>query len=151
MSSRLHDAEHLVRLGGLFTAGVLLFLLVRGLLIPDGFGAIGHYRVGAIDDNRDQPPVYAGREACTDCHSEVVEAKTGGAHAAIGCEACHGPLAGHAGDPAGAMPELPDPQRLCLGCHRSSVTKPEWFPQVAADEHAAGEPCGSCHLPHVPL
>jgi hypothetical protein len=151
MSSRFRDAEHLLRLAALFVVGILVFIVGRALLIPEGFGAIGHYRVGAIADNREQAFVYAGRGACADCHDDVVATKSEGAHAGVGCEACHGPLAAHANDPASVVPELPRPDELCMKCHRQSVAKPEGFPQVEPEEHAMGEECTACHEPHVPL
>ena len=43
------DAEHLFRLAGLFVAGLVVFLVVRAWLIPENFGAYGHYRPGAVD------------------------------------------------------------------------------------------------------
>ena len=84
---------HLVRVAGLFVAGVLAFLVLQAFLVPKGFGVYGHYRAGALEENRARPVAFAGRAACVECHSDVPEAMKGGRHAAIRCEACHGPLA----------------------------------------------------------
>ncbi|TPW17151.1 MAG: hypothetical protein FD129_491, partial [bacterium] len=49
MKSFLVDGQHLIRAGALLLAGVVAFLVVRSLLIPVGFGTLGHYRPGALD------------------------------------------------------------------------------------------------------
>jgi hypothetical protein len=81
----------------------------------------------------------------------VPEAAKGGPHAAIRCEACHGPLAGHAADPAGKQAVRPDPRVLCARCHAANVARPARFPQVDVAEHAGGEACTTCHAAHNPL
>ena len=63
--------EHLVRVAALFAAGVLVFVALQSLLVPKGFGGYGHYRAGALDDNRARPLVHAGRGACVECHADV--------------------------------------------------------------------------------
>ena len=142
--------EHLVRVAGLFLAGLLAFVLVRPLLIPAGFGRYGHYRAGALDDARARPNAYAGRAACLDCHADAAEAARGGGHAAVRCEACHGPLAAHAADPAGHAAHKPDARPLCVRCHQVSVARPVAFPQKDAAEHAGDESCVTCHVAHHP-
>jgi len=97
--------EHLVRVAGLFLAAIVVFAMLQFLLIPEGFGRYGHYRAGALDDARAHPLVYAGRAACLDCHADAADAAKGGGHARVHCEACHGPLASHAGE------------ELCTTCH----------------------------------
>lgn len=144
------DAEHLFRLAGLFVVGLFLFLVVRALAVPEGFGRLGHYRAGAIDDNRVPPLVYAGRAACADCHAEAVEAKAAGAHRGIGCESCHGALAAHASDPDSAAAKAPEATPLCLRCHTADQAKPKGFPQVDPAPHAEGAACNDCHQAHAP-
>lgn len=150
MRELFRDAEHLVRLALLFVAALVVFLIVRGLLVPKDFGQFGHYRAGALADNRARQVVFAGRVACVECHSDVEDARRGGAHAAIGCEACHGPLAAHAADPTTAAATKPDPRTLCLVCHTRNVAKPKRFPQVDPKEHGEGAACADCHRPHAP-
>ena len=139
-----------MRLAGLFAVGALLFVVFRWLLVPADFGIYGHYRAGALEDNRQRTPVFAGVDACGECHDDVLATRTGGGHDGVRCEACHGPLAGHSADPPDLIPELPDGATICLTCHVSAVSKPAWFPQVDPLEHAAGDPCNDCHLPHAP-
>jgi hypothetical protein len=144
------DREHLVRMAGLFLAGVVLFLVARSLLVPRDFYALGHFRTGALADSRARPMAYAGRETCETCHPDIAEERKGSRHAAIGCEACHGPLASHADDPARLKPVRPDAQKICLTCHRQDAAKPTTFKQVNPQEHMGAEPCNACHKPHHP-
>jgi hypothetical protein len=133
----------------LFGGAALAFVVLQGLLVPDDFGVYGHYRAGALDDNRNQPLVHAGHTACLDCHVDVPEAAAGEGHAGIRCEACHGPLARHAADPT-AAPGRPDAAELCGRCHAANVARPAGFPRVDVSDHASGESCLTCHAAHRP-
>jgi hypothetical protein len=144
---KLEDASHLVRLAVVLLGGVFAFVALRWMAVPADFGKLGHYRPQAIDENRKQPPAHAGRQACVACHDDVAKA---GAHAQVGCESCHGPLAKHAEDPAAAAPVKPDAVRLCARCHEADAAKPHGFPQVVTREHMGGAACGGCHQPHHP-
>ena len=146
----LKDAGHLIRLAVVFVAGLVVFLLLRGSLVPRSFGEYGHYRGDAIGEIASQPLSYAGRQTCEACHTEVAEFKARGRHARIGCETCHGPLLKHADDPGALTPVRPDPAKLCLRCHEANQAKPKAFPQVVAAEHAGDVNCRECHRPHSP-
>jgi hypothetical protein len=150
MSELFKDKEHLIRMAGLFVVGLAGFVLARGALVPADFGRYGHYRAGALDDNRGRPLHFAGRAACADCHDDVVRARTGSKHAAVGCEACHGALADHAADPGSVTPARPDAKTVCFVCHLPNVAKPRGFPQVDPREHGDSAPCNTCHQPHHP-
>jgi predicted CXXCH cytochrome family protein len=150
MNGLLRHGGHLLRVAGLFGAGVAVFLLLQALLVPKGFGLYGHYRAGALEENRARPVAFAGRAACVECHSDVPEAMKGGRHAAIRCEACHGPLAGHAGDPTEQKAVRPDSRVLCARCHGANVARPARFPQVEVADHAGEEACTTCHAAHRP-
>jgi hypothetical protein len=142
--------EHLARVALLAAAAVAVFVALQALLVPESFGLYGHYRAAALDDNRDRALAFAGRGACVECHSDVPEAAKGGAHEAVRCEACHGPLAAHAADPTTAAAQKPDSRVLCVRCHQMNVARPSGFPQVDAAEHAGGDACTSCHAAHNP-
>jgi hypothetical protein len=146
----LRDAEHLLRVLGLFLAGLVVFLGLRAWLVPAGFGTLGHYRPGALDDNRQGPLVHAGRAACAECHEEPARRLASGAHARVGCESCHGAQGAHARAPEEGTPRPPDAARLCLGCHRALVGRPAAFPQVDPADHAGEAACTECHVPHHP-
>lgn len=150
MPRPFRDAEHLLRLAGLFLAGVVAFLAARALLVPADFGDYGHYRAGALDDNRDRRLSHAGREACAECHGDVVAARHGSRHERIGCESCHGPLAAHAADPDAMPATAPAGDETCLVCHLDTAERPPSFPQVTPEEHAGDTRCADCHSPHHP-
>jgi len=150
MKTLIRDAGHLVRVALVFVAGLVLFLVVRGVLVPKSFGQYGHYRGDALNEIAARPIKYAGRDACADCHPDVVEVKNKGRHARLGCEACHGPLAGHVADSSAVQPVLPDTAVLCVRCHEANASKPAKFPQVNSKEHSMGMACGSCHKAHSP-
>jgi hypothetical protein len=146
----LEGKEHLVRMAGLFVVGIAVFLVLQQVLVPAGFGKYGHYRAGALADNRARPLRYAGRAACEACHTDVVEARHGSKHERVNCEACHGPLAAHADAPNGAKPTRPNGRNLCLRCHEVNVARPAKFPQIQVADHSPEGPCTECHRPHAP-
>ena len=144
------SGEHLVRVLFLFAAALLAFLGMKALLVPEGFGKYGHYRAGALDDNRARPVSYAGRAACADCHDDKPATLARGKHASVGCEACHGALAAHAHDPETLKPALPQVPALCLRCHGRTTGRPATFPQIDPADHAGEARCTECHSPHDP-
>jgi len=143
-------AGHLLRLALLFACGGLALLIVRELLVPASFGEYGHFRGAAIVEAQQKTPVYAGRAACKECHSEKAESLAGGPHARIGCESCHGALAVHVADPDTMKPELPEAVELCSRCHAANQARPKSQPQVDVAAHAEGTSCAECHDPHSP-
>jgi hypothetical protein len=146
----LQDAGHLFRLAAVFLVGLLLFLVIRGLLVPRSFGQYGHFRGKAIAEIADHPVHFAGHQACETCHADVADKKKDGRHVRVNCEACHGPLAQHADDPTSVQPPKLDAAVLCVRCHEQNAAKPKAFPQVASAEHSSGLACDTCHQPHSP-
>jgi uncharacterized CHY-type Zn-finger protein len=147
---RFKDVEHLLRLAGLFIAGLLVFTVARAEFVPAGFGKLGHYRAGAIDDVRAKPIRHAGQKACAECHVDIVELRAQARHKAIACESCHGPLATHAADPGQLTPKRPDGRVLCVHCHAANTGKSKRYPTVDIKDHAGDESCITCHKPHNP-
>ena len=147
---KFKDSEHLLRLASVFIAGIILFVILRGFLVPSSFGKYGHFRGDAIQEIEARPVNFAGREVCESCHADVLDVKAKGKHAGVGCESCHGPLANHADDPS-IKPIRLDVATLCVRCHEASSAKPKWFPQVNSEEHSSGVPCDTCHQPHSPV
>ncbi len=150
MNRLFKDKEHLLRVAGLFLAGIVLFVIARAIFVPKTFGEYGHYRGGALADVRAKAVVYAGRAACVECHTEEGERWKGGKHHGIGCETCHGALGKHAADPSSLKPVKPDAKTLCLTCHAVNVAKPAKFPQIDPKDHMDGGLCTTCHDQHAP-
>ena len=96
----IRDSSHLLRLVWVFAAALGVFLLVRQAVIPKAFGQYGHYRPGALETIRQRPLTFAGQDTCVVCHDDQAKARAAGKHAHVACEACHGPQAQHADDPA---------------------------------------------------
>jgi len=143
--------QHVYRVAGLFAAGFVLFVIVRWALVPADFGVYGFYRGGALADARAVPVKYGGEPACLDCHSAVVDQRKGVRHEKLKCEACHGPLAGHATGNENNKPRALNPRLLCLSCHTELKGKPTAVvPMIAAADHAGDGPCTECHKPHRP-
>jgi hypothetical protein len=90
--SGLKDAGHLFRFLGLFVIAFLVFWVIRGYVVPKSFGEYGHYRGAAITDIANHPIKFAGHQACEQCHTDIADTKTKGAHAHVNCEACHGAI-----------------------------------------------------------
>jgi hypothetical protein len=144
------DAGHLLRFAGFFVLAFVVFLVVRHFIVPKSFGEYGHYRGAAMGEIAAHPVHFAGHQACEACHTDVLDVKKNGKHAHVNCEACHGPLAKHADDPASVTPPKLDTAVLCVRCHSASAARPKGFPQVVAAEHYNGLPCETCHNPHSP-
>ncbi len=143
------DREHLFRVAALFLLGIAVFFVAKAFFVPKDFGVYGHYRAGALADNRARPISYAGMAACVECHTDVAELKNTGRHARLSCESCHGPLAQHASGDI-PKPPRPDGRTACIGCHTANKSKPKFLPQVVIADHAPDGACVECHKPHAP-
>ncbi|MEO8595380.1 MAG: cytochrome C [Candidatus Solibacter sp.] len=150
MEKLFRDSGHLIRPALVLLAGLGLFMVIRGAVVPKGFGQYGHYRPGALAMVRQHPLSYAGHEACAMCHEEESKTRAEGKHAHVSCETCHGPLAKHVDDPVANVPKLPTVATLCVRCHEKDQAKPKGFPQVVSAEHSNGMACNDCHKPHSP-
>jgi hypothetical protein len=151
MRPRFDDVRHLLRVGLVFVVSVLAFVAARRALIPSDFGVYGHYRAGALTENRARPVHFAGQKACVECHADVDDTRKDSPHARVSCEVCHGPLAPHAaGDENAPTPARADGRLPCLTCHRSNGSAPATFKQIVLVDHADEGPCIACHQPHSP-
>lgn len=144
------DSGHLIRPAVVLVLALGFFLIIRAAVVPKGFGQYGHYRPAALGAIRSKPVVFAGQDMCVLCHDDQAKVRAAGKHAHVACEACHGPLAEHANDPAAHKPVLPDVANLCRRCHEKDSAKPKGFPQVVTAEHSGGMLCNACHVPHNP-
>jgi hypothetical protein len=135
------------------------YLVARTFLTPPSFGQYGWYRGAALEEARAHPPVYAGKQACDECHSDVLQKLAKGQHKTLSCEACHGVSRAHVDNPnihtgkATEAESKAEPQKLsgshCIRCHESNPSRPTWFKQIVTKDHYAGK-CTECHLPHQP-
>ena len=129
---------------------VVIYLVVRHLLIPSGFGLWGHYRAPSAIQNAELPVKYAGGEACADCHSDIVSAKKTGYHRGVACETCHGAAYAHTQDQEKHKPQINRARPACLICHEYLSSRPTGFPQVVSESHNPLKQCITCHQPHDP-
>ena len=150
MSRRPRHYDHVLRVAALFGIGFVAFLLIRSVLVPADFGRLGFFRAGALNDVRARPVVFAGETSCVDCHGPVAEERQPSKHAAVRCEACHGPLNKHAEGELDPLPPKLDSRKLCATCHTKLAGRPAWFPQVVIADHAGDAECTACHQPHHP-
>ena len=142
--------QQVTRLLVLFAFFVVALVVARHYLVPPTFGDIGHYRAAAIPQIAAQPVKYAGREACADCHPDVIETHARGRHHFVGCETCHGPAAAHVANPAEVKPRVPRERDFCPRCHGYDPSRPTGFPQIETASHNPGQACVTCHTPHAP-
>lgn len=141
---------HLIRVALVFAAGFVLFFVVRGSVVPKSFGKYGHYRADALGEIMARPASFGGSDSCSTCHEDAFTQRKTGKHANLNCEACHGPLARHADDPASQKPAKLQAAVLCARCHEANSAKPKAFPQVVLKEHSPDGACDACHQPHHP-
>jgi predicted CXXCH cytochrome family protein len=150
MRGRFQHYEHVLRVAGLLATGLVVFIIVRGALVPSDFGVYGFYRAGTLEDIKAQTPAFAGHDACEPCHTPVFDLRKTARHANLNCEACHGPAAKHAENPLEVKPKTLDGRTLCLTCHTKLPGKPAFMPQIVPADHAGDAECTACHQPHHP-
>ncbi len=143
--------DQVKRLPVLIVILIALFIPVRQLLIPNDFGTLGHYRASALEEAASQEVLFAGHEACLECHDDVAALKNQGYHRDVSCETCHGPAAAHTEDPGSSELRAPRERGGCPWCHEYLVSRPTGFPQILAAAHNPMKPCISCHNPHDPV
>lgn len=143
---------------------VTMALVIRGLLVPEGFGEIGFYRPQAPDEEASRSPVHQGKEVCARCHEKQFTMHENDVHRSVECEVCHGNGAAHVDARSKSLPkevgyifkELE--QANCLKCHQRILGRPKLFPTISVEEHyslvgvkVASVVCQECHDPHRPL
>ncbi len=134
----------------LLTLGIVSsYLVARFFLTPASFGEFGWYRANALMEIASHDPVYAGKKACDECHSEEYAKLAKGDHRPLSCEACHGPGGEHAANPdVNKMTILSFSH--CVRCHEADPSRPQWHKQINPKTHYVGQVCTECHVPHQP-
>jgi len=148
MKRRFFLPPQIVRLV-LLTVGIVgSYLVARGFLTPTTFGQYGWYRGDALMELASQPRVYAGMNACGECHLDQAQKLSKFTHKSLSCEVCHGPGQAHVEDFDKKLATLTHSH--CLRCHEANPSRPKWHKQINSREHFPGEKCVECHQPHAP-
>lgn len=133
----------------LLTLGIVgAYLTARYILTPSSFGQYGWYRGMALEEAAARPIVFAGKKACDECHSEVLQLVAKFEHKTVSCESCHGVGQAHVDNPEIKLSKLAEIH--CLRCHEANPSRPKWLRQIALKEHYKGQRCTECHVPHQP-
>jgi predicted CXXCH cytochrome family protein len=149
--------NHVLRPLWLAIGLVVLVLTARHFLVPKDFGVhgktftYGFYRQSNVEEWKEFPVKYQGRERCAKCHEENFESISASKHKIIQCENCHGPAAGH---PRKVKKlEIDTSRGLCLRCH-SKLDYPNsnrgMLKGVISEKHKRKVECSKCHNPHNP-
>lgn len=147
----MYVPKQVKHLAVLFAALGLCLGVARYFLVPKTFGRDGHYRASAVDSLMTQEMHYAGRQACTECHDDIVSKKAASYHKNVACEVCHGPARDHTLAPDEHVPPAPRDRSYCILCHSYNPSRPTGFPQIDPVAHNAMQACIACHDPHDPV
>ncbi len=157
--------KHIMRLLGVLGTIAVLFVVVRTMAVPKDFGKTGHFRFGAIEEEKAKTPRFQGADACKNCHAEVFKIWTAGKHKHhIQCENCHGPRFWHIrqmnGEPDATPPKAYWNATGIVECKRCHVKTFERAPQVKSIESVQAHvtemggtfnpttKCTDCHNQH---
>jgi len=141
-------SPQIIRLVLLTITIVVSYCVARYVLTPQSFGQYGWYRGNALGEIAAHEPLFAGKKACDECHSDHINKLNKGEHKTLSCETCHGPAKAHTENPDVAVPKLTFAH--CVRCHEKDPSRPEWLKQVTISKHYAGQRCTECHVPHQP-
>lgn len=141
-------------------AGLLTFLIVRGLLIPRSFGEYGFYRADNVKEQMDKPIHFGSKDVCSACHDAIWNQHQKGVHVKVPCQDCHAPVSTHVDLEKGEFVDkmrIQKTSKLCLRCHTKLPSRPVNFPQIDVETHLEKVPnahqtdvCFGCHNPHDP-
>lgn len=137
----------ILRLVLLTLAVVGSYLVARHFLVPTSFGEYGWYRGDALALIASRPPLYAGKQSCEKCHSDILHKLAADAHKTLSCEACHGVSREHIDNPN--IPPDKITGSYCIRCHEANPSRPAWLKQIVIKDHYGAE-CADCHPPHQP-
>lgn len=134
----------------LLTIGIVgSYSVARYFLTPPSFNEYGWYRGNALMELASYDRVYAGSQACEECHADEYEKVRAGVHKTLSCEGCHGAGQAHVDNPdIHSMTILT--YSHCVRCHEANPSRPKWHKQINSKEHYAGDKCTECHVPHQP-
>jgi hypothetical protein len=124
------------------------YLVARAFLTPKSFGQFGWYRADALGELASREPLFAGRKACDECHSDHVAKLAKAEHKTLSCETCHWAAQAHVENPEVKLQKLTFSH--CVRCHEASPSRPKWLKQIQVKDHYTGQLCTECHSPHQP-
>ncbi|MDH3348493.1 MAG: cytochrome c3 family protein [Desulfobulbaceae bacterium] len=148
---------------GFLTMAAILGLIVKKVLVPEGFGTYGHYRAGAILDEFNRETRHMTNDSCLSCHPFIKEMHLEGIHRTVSCEFCHGPYGDHIrnGKKVATLPVKKGEEitALCLRCHNQIIrARPkESIKMITMPDHLENKKvqtdhnCDQCHNVHAPL
>ncbi len=146
---------HVLRPLYVILAMVALILAARTLMVPKDFGIhergymYSWYRKANVEDWKNFPVKYQGRDYCQDCHAEPFQQIRSSPHAIIECENCHGPAVDHPSNPQKLS--IDRSRELCLRCHTDlpyPTSRRAGIRGIDPDGHNPGLECVACHEPH---
>src|SRR5260370_33336536 len=90
-------------------------------------------------------PVFAGKKACEECHSDEMVKLLKHEHKSLSCEGCHGPGQAHSDNPDVKI----DQQNYspCDRCHEATPSRPNGHRQMVTKNHNTGATCPEGHGP----
>jgi hypothetical protein len=134
----------------LFLIFIAIFFVIRHFLVPASFGEFGHYRGDAIIDISNKEMVFANREVCIECHSDINEKLQSDLHANLSCIVCHGPGLEHASFPDSVKIIKKSGRENCGRCHSINPARPkDMINQIdIVEHHKEKNDCIECHNPH---
>jgi hypothetical protein len=139
---------------------VTAYCVARYCLTPPSFGQYGWYRAAALTELSAREPSFAGKKACEECHSDVVQKLAKFEHKTLSCEGCHGPGQTHSDNPEIKIEK--SNYGACLRCHEANPSRPKWHKQIVSRAHyteaksdakpgaKSGSLCTECHVTHAP-
>jgi hypothetical protein len=137
------------RLFLLVVAIVVSYMTARYFLTPTSFRQYGWYRGAALVELANRPPVFAGKVACEECHSDQFQKLQKDSHKTLSCEACHGAGQAHVENPDVKIDR--SSVGACMRCHEANPSRPKWHKQIVSRTHYSGSSkCTECHVPHAP-
>jgi hypothetical protein len=173
---RLRLPPQILRLVLLTIMIVGSYFVARAFLTPPSFGRYGWYRADALEEIAARKPVFAGKRACDECHSDILHKMAKDQHRTVSCESCHGVSQDHADNPdikAGIIKDHIIDANIrpaasaetgtngvtavagkytgihCMRCHEANPSRPPWLKQIVVKDHYNGK-CADCHAPHQP-
>ncbi len=130
---------------------ILIFLIARYFIKPEGFGEKGFYRVQSLEENEAFEIKYIGSQSCNECHDDMIALRDSGVHTTLNCEICHGQGYKHFETGEAKDIVIPEGRTFCAWCHSKNAARPEGtIAQVNLKEHNIENNCIECHNPHAP-